>query len=109
MVHTSALGRLAIVSVTITNAVAVKTDRFFSDPMKQVDSTRVEIQCQCGQTTVKRYTGRYCGPHRRPCTRKEKGVNDSINTLENVWVDGNNTYHHKKSDIRSFPLFPTWP
>ena len=109
MVHTSALGRLAIVSVTITNAVAVKTDRFFSDPMKQVDSTMVEIQCQCGQTTVKRYTGRYCGPHRRPCTRKEKGVNDSISTLENVWVDGNNTYHHKKSDIRSFPLFPTWP
>ena len=105
MVHTSALGRLAIVSVTITNAVAVKTDRFFSDPMKQMDSM-VEIQCQCGQTTVKRYTGMYCGPHRRPCTRKEKGVNDPISTSENVWVDGNNTYHHKKSDIRSFP---TWP
>ena len=84
----------------------LKRSVFFAAPMKQVDSTLVEIDCHCGQTTVKRYTGRYCGLHRQPCTRKEKGVNDPISTLENIWVDGNNTFHHKKSNIRSFP---TWP
>ena len=75
--------------------------KFCTAPIKSVSSTTAEVPCQCGQSTVKRYTGRYCGPKRQPCNRKERGAdaNDTLATLENVWVDGNNTFHHKKSNI----------
>ena len=71
----------------------------FTGPVKMVNSTTVEVPCQCGQSTIKRYTGRYCGPKRQPCTRTEKNADDPVGTLENVWVDGANTFHHKKSDM----------
>ena len=65
-----------------------------------MDSTTVEVPCQCGQSTIKRYTGKFCGPKRQPCNRKEKNPDDpDVGTLENVWTDGKNTFHHKKSDM----------
>ena len=68
-------------------------------PAKVVNTTMMEVPCQCGQSTIKRYAGKFCGPRRQPCTRKEKNADDPIGTLENVWVDGNNTFYHKKSDM----------
>ena len=59
----------------------------------------MKVPCECGQSTVKRYPGRYCGPNRKGCSRKVKGTDDPIHTLDEVWVDGNNTFHHTKSHI----------
>ena len=71
----------------------------FAAPVKEINSTTLEVLCQCGQSTIKRYTGQYCGPKRQPCTRSQKNADDPVGTLENVWVDGNNTFHQKKSDM----------
>ena len=106
MAITSALGRSIKVSTPSHNQYSKGSSLFhihISAGIKAVNSTMVEVPCQCGQSTVKRYTGKFCGPRRLPCTRTEKNADDPVGTLENVWVDGNNTFYHKKSDIKDEP------
>ena len=106
MAITSALGRCIKVSTPSHNQYSKQGSLFskhLAAPIKDVNSTMVEVPCQCGQSTVKRYTGKFCGPRRLPCTRTEKNADDPAGTLENVWVDGNNTFHHNKSDIKDSP------
>ena len=35
------------------------------------------------------------------CVHKVRNGDDPPGTLENVWVDGNNTHYHDKSDMPS--------
>ena len=46
-----------------------------------MNATVMTVPCECGQSTVKRYAGRYCGPKRQGCSRKVKGTDDPVHTL----------------------------
>ena len=64
----------------------------FAAAIEAVSNTTVQVPCECGQSSVKRYPGRYCGPQRQACHRQDNGEVDPGDTFEGVWVDGYNTF-----------------
>ena len=67
--------------------------------VKQNNATTMAVPCECAQSTVKRYPGRYCGPQRQACHRINNGKVDPGTTFKGLWVDGFNTFYHNKSKI----------
>ena len=53
------------------------------------------MACECGESTAKRYPGRFCGPRRQTCHRQGNGEVDPGDTFEGIWVDGYNTFKNE--------------
>ena len=62
------------------------------------NDTMVQVPCECGHSTAKRYPARYCGPRRQACHRQSDGKVEPGDTFEGIWVDGFNTFVDEKSD-----------
>ena len=62
------------------------------------NDTMVQVPCECGHSTARRYPARYCGPRRQACHRQSDGKVEPGDTFEGIWVDGFNTFVEEKSD-----------
>lgn len=66
-------------------------------PVKVLKSKMVQVPCQCGASTMKRYPGRFCGPKRHPCNPKDGPASHKGDTSEGIWVlDGHASIYHEK-------------